>query len=153
MNCELQRQTEAHKARLSRFGVSVVPPLPVVRRPPARKPAPRPVHFAASAPLDDTDLWIYHGVKPPSIAARVKYILWTVADDHGLTVEDLQSDCRRNRTVFARMIAIHRLRRAFPDWGYIRIGRAINRDHATVMYSLGLLKRKPALLAEVIAAI
>jgi hypothetical protein len=155
---------EAHKARLSRFGVSAVPRVPVVDRPPQRAICRLPPVIAKAAPKNrakriperpvpvDADLWIYHGLAGPPTRETVTQILNRTAQDYGLDVDEILSDRRKVVMVFARMVAIHRIARAYPGWSYPRIGKAINRDHTTIMYALGLLERKPSFLAEVIAA-
>lgn len=161
MNPELARQTEAHRERLSRFGMSAVPRVPVVRRPPLRiVPAPLPnkttlkkaVRIPDRRVPIDADLWLYHGLAQPHQNETAPGILKKTAEEYGISVDELMSDHRRLGVVFPRMVAIHRIARAFPTWSYPRIGRAVNREHTTVMYALGQLKRKPKFLAEAMAA-
>lgn len=166
MNYEQQRQRDAHKARLERFGVSSVVPLPVVRRPlprsvePPKKVevAPPPVVVQSAKPvpapkITDIDLWEYHGLKAPHPKVRVSHILQTTAAEFDLDVEDILSDHRKGSMVFARFVAIHRIHRAFPRWSYPRIGNAVGRNHTTIMYALGKLERKPRILAKVLEAV
>lgn len=89
----------------------------------------------------------------PTRDTTVREILERVAGEFSVFVDEIHGDYRNKRVVFARHVAIHRLRKRFPYWSYAQIGEAVGlQEHSGVMYALGLLKGKPKILAQVMEA-
>ena len=66
----------------------------------------------------------------------VKGILNDVAEHYGVTVEDLRGASRVHWVSFSRMIAIWLLKQNNPKRKLTEIGKALNKDHTTVLYAL-----------------
>lgn len=75
----------------------------------------------------------------------------SVAAKHGLTAEDILGRSRKLLVVEARRDVCLRLRE--QGWSYPAIGRAVNRDHATIMSLLARPARDLASAAEVVSSI
>jgi len=66
-----------------------------------------------------------------------------VARYYGVTVGDLTGLRRLSEVAYPRQILATLLRTAY-GWSYSAIGRVLNRDHTTVMYSVRLITRERA---------
>lgn len=88
-----------------------------------------PVHVGDNAPI-----------RP---ATTLRDMLAAVAAENNVTVEALRGPRRDGQ--FPRLRAVF-CRRAMDEGRYstTQIGRAICRDHSTVIYALGRLRRKPS---------
>ena len=98
------------------------------QRPPEPAPAPAEPEPAPTPP-------------PPPLPSLAS-LLETVAAEHGVTVDAL-----RGR---GRMKPLPRIRQEFclraletKNFSSTQLGRALNRDHTSVLYLLGRLERKP----------
>lgn len=144
-----------HIARLGRFGVSM-PKAPIVH-----KPAPlatdrldeKPKRPARLPRLVITPVLDFGRQTPITSKTEARQIVRLTADQYGLLLDEMYSKRRNQTAVFARHVAIHRLRKRFPHWSYPQIGAAIGREHTSVMYALGLLQRKPSILEAVREAV
>lgn len=153
---ELATQLRAeHIARLGRFGVSAIPKAPVVLKPAPlatdrldEKPKTAPQPRLVIVPVLD-----FGRQTPITSKTEAREIVRMTADQFGLLLDEMYSKRRNQTAVFARHVAIHRLRKRFPHWSYPQIGAAIGREHTSVMYALGLLQRKPSILDAVREAV
>lgn len=73
-------------------------------------------------------------IKPDVIPAR--QIIKTVAVKHGVSVEQILGHSRAWPIVQVRREAIQTVERMRPDMTATQIGRAFNRDHSTILYTL-----------------
>jgi hypothetical protein len=65
-----------------------------------------------------------------------------VADAYGLSTDDILSKVRYREIVEPRMVLFWLCRHATrPQWSYPGIGRALGRDHTTVMHSVSRVER------------
>ena len=67
--------------------------------------------------------------------SRMRLLALQVADKHGLTVEDMRSECRKQRFGRARQEFYYRARTELAR-SYPQIGRFLNKDHSTVIHGL-----------------
>lgn len=72
-------------------------------------------------------------------------VVAVVAAEHGVTVDEILSPSRYRHIVAARREVCTRLRA--QGWSYPAIGRALGRDHATVMYLVKGMKVRKAVAA------
>ena len=63
-----------------------------------------------------------------------------VSDAYGVSIKDMDSRSRKQAVVRARQVAIYFARR-YTDHSLQAIGRSFNRQHGTVLYSIGAVKR------------
>ncbi len=81
-----------------------------------------------------------------ALPSRVRAVVQAVADEHGVLIADLLSDCRRRRHVIPRWAAFAQV--SAMSWrdgrpSYPQVGRWFGRDHTSVLYALGKLSVKP----------
>lgn len=67
-----------------------------------------------------------------------------VAAGHGLTRAQILGPDRKRPLVIARHEAMRAVAAAYPSMSSPCIGRLFNRDHSTVLYALGRIKKRPA---------
>lgn len=70
---------------------------------------------------------------------RVRLYACIAAANHGTTLNRVLSEARSRPEVYARREVMRRLHA--EGVSYAQIGRWLNRDHATVMYGLGVIKK------------
>jgi hypothetical protein len=69
---------------------------------------------------------------PLGFPMTLKKIIETTAERHGLQVSEVQSSCRRRKFVKCRQEIAVKARES--GYSYPRIGRALNRDHTSIMH-------------------
>ena len=62
-------------------------------------------------------------------------VIKEVADEHGVTPEDILWRSRRVKFVRARHAAMRRVSEARPQWSYPALGRLFGRDHTSIMHA------------------
>lgn len=81
-------------------------------------------------------LTLYRGlVRIPGSRPTMRQLAQQVADEHGLTLDDLTGPSRTDTIVRARQEAMAVIR-ANTRFSFPQIGRFFNRDHTTVIYSV-----------------
>lgn len=60
----------------------------------------------------------------------------------GITIEDVRGKCRTNDLVAARWAVVREINRQRPDVSNSAIARFVCRDHTSVLYMLGRLKKR-----------
>jgi hypothetical protein len=117
------------------------------RKPPPPMPAPRP----PKKPRDDvpapclSELPLHPSAVPVPVAISghpTRTVLSIAADYFGFALTDLIGECRTQAVVLPRQIGCfvaHRL-----GASYLRIGRAAERNHATVMHACKLIEKRIA---------
>ena len=83
------------------------------------------------------------GGAPPTPRATILTLIAEEAAKAGVAVEEVMGRARRRSIVRARYAAMRAVHRAYPDKSYPELARFFARDHTTVMYALGALKKKP----------
>jgi chromosomal replication initiator protein len=87
---------------------------------------------------------------PKSLNAQL--ISELVGSQFKISIEDMQSKCRKKKFSFPRQVAMY-LSRKHTDETLADIGRAFNRDHSTVMHSIkvisGLNRRDTSVSAQI----
>lgn len=78
----------------------------------------------------------------------IRSIIATVADEHGVSVQDILSVTRSQKIVLARQHAIHEVKTRRPSLSLPQIGRTFGRDHTTVLHSLRAWPEKAAKLGR-----
>lgn len=74
---------------------------------------------------------------------EIHALITKVAAVRGVTLEQVLSS-RRNRPItMARHEAMKAVRALHPNMSAVQLGRIFNRDHSSVLFALGTLKRKP----------
>lgn len=73
----------------------------------------------------------------------IEAIIAEEAAKAGVGVADVLGRRRQRAIVRARHAAMRRIRHAFPNESYQAIGRTFARHHASVMYAVGALQKKP----------
>lgn len=73
--------------------------------------------------------------------AHIRQIIAMVAEHHRVKPEDILSRRLDRPAVYARHDAIKAVHMAKPHFSLSRIGRLFGRDHSTVCYALGRLKK------------
>lgn len=154
MNPVAMKFDREHKARLERMGVpAALPRTPVVKMPPPGAPAVRRLPRATGPkPTPKPPIEDFGRPSPITSKTEVRKMVAEAAEEFGLFEDEIYSKQRNKCVVFARHVVIHRLRKRFPHWSFPQIGRAVGRDHTTVMYVLGRLEKKPKDLEAVRAA-
>lgn len=76
---------------------------------------------------------------PPSS----KTIIRLVGLKHGVSVEDIIGPRRSRNIVAARHEAIRLVKSHMPHLAYPAIGRIFNRDHTSILFALGMIRKKP----------
>ena len=66
-----------------------------------------------------------------------------VAAARGVTLDQVLGPLRWRPIVMARHEAMKAVRAANPNMSTPQIGKIFNRDHSSVCFALGMLKRKP----------
>jgi Bacterial dnaA protein helix-turn-helix len=98
---------------------------------------------------------MYDGTGERKHYPRMSEIKEVVARHNGLTVADLESDCRKKSLAWPRQIAVY-LCRKLTVYSYPQIGRAFgDRDHSTAIFSYRKVEHLCCTqrdLAEIIAA-
>lgn len=79
----------------------------------------------------------------------IRSIIATVAEEHGVSAQDILSSIRNRKIVLARQHAIHEVKARRPGLSLPQIGRAFGRDHTTVLHSLRAWPEKAAKLGRV----
>lgn len=69
-------------------------------------------------------------------AIKARDIVELVADNHGVTADDIFGRRKTKHIVEARFEAISQVRRARPDWSLSRLAMFFDRDHTTVIHAL-----------------
>ena len=84
-------------------------------------------------------------VYAPLVTPRetIRAMIAAEAKAAGLSLADVLGPSRRRSVVSVRHRAIRLVHAAYPNKSFPEIGRIFARDHATVMYALGRLKRSP----------
>lgn len=147
----LKDQQERWKAARARMGAPLTPIAPVVKR--EAKVIGLPVSQKAAREQDIE--WFYHGLTGPVVPYRAesRQIIRETALEFKLHPDELIGDSRESQVVFARYVAIHRIARAYPQKSSTQIGKLFNRDHTSILFALGRMKKKPLRLAKVRAAV
>lgn len=72
---------------------------------------------------------------PPPIPGFLRYIIWCVCEEYGITKEELFIRCRKPKFVHRREVAIAMLRH-LSRRSLKQIGSVMGQDHTTVLASL-----------------
>ena len=83
--------------------------------------------------------WYWDDISKLSTRKRIKAVKLRVADQYGVTVEEMESASRLKKISVARFngyAAMFREFRGEPNWTLKRIGKEFNKDHTTVLYGL-----------------
>ena len=85
-------------------------------------------------------LWRGEVAGPVPAAPTMREIVRQVADERGVTVEELKGRGRTPRVALARFEAIHRVRQVRKANGQARysttlVGQYLNRDHTSIVYA------------------
>lgn len=83
--------------------------------------------------------------RPQGTREAIDTIIAEEAAKAGVGVADILGRRRQRTVVRARHAAMRRIRRALPNESYQAIGRIFARHHASVMYAVGALQKKPPL--------
>ena len=110
-------------------GAPSMPVVPRHRLPVVAKPQPLPPIVVSPFGVEFT--YGEDGARLPTIAN----ILSEVALRHGVTVAQLKSDCRARDVIVARQEAMWRCH-GEKRWSLKQIGRALNRDHSTILHGV-----------------
>ena len=89
--------------------------------------APRDILLVASPNLSEAD--------------SIKAIITTIAAKHGLTYDDVVGTRRYKKIYLARKEAYHKVYELKPNMSLSAIARHFNKDHTSLLYALGRLKR------------
>jgi len=85
------------------------------------------------------------GVHAQASREAIDAIIAEEAEKAGIGVADILGRRRQKTIVRARHAAMRRIRHALPNESYQAIGRVFSRHHASVMYAVGALQKKPPL--------
>ena len=69
-------------------------------------------------------------------------IIKQVANEHGVTAQDILGTGRLRKFTVARHEAIRRVKAEKPNLSYPAMGLIFHRDHDTIMYALGKLTKR-----------
>lgn len=83
------------------------------------------------------------GGAPKTPRAAILALIADEAAKAGVGVDELLGLARQRSIVRARYAAMREVHRAYPGKSYPELARIFRRDHTTVMYALGALKKKP----------
>src|SRR5262249_11689557 len=92
--------------------------------------------------MNATDLVLDNAAVITMPRERLRALIAEVAAAHGVSVEDLRGPRRFPHIVCARHAAMRRVHQAFQAKSFPEIGRVFARDHTTVMYALGRLRKR-----------
>lgn len=73
-------------------------------------------------------------VRPPFTPDALRIILDDVTAEYGVSLRQLQGKCRKRHLVVARRVVA--LRARDKGCSYPQIGRALNRDHTTILHHI-----------------
>lgn len=92
--------------------------------------------------IDKVKIWVSDYLSADEVKDRkitIEDIQKVVAEEYGITVEELKSKQRKERLVFPRHIAIY-IAHELTDMSWTDIGEAFNKDHSTTIHACEKIK-------------